>query len=478
MKFYVVLLLLCMSVAGRAATPVEDLCNNALMEHANIGLLVRDNRTGEVVAELNADKSFTPASTMKLVTTATALELLGPDFRFETRIQIDGEIDADGVLHGNLYIRGGGDPTLGSLKVMGGRGFLPFWVNGVKRAGIKAVDGCVVADDGLFDLEGVNPNWSWEDIGNYYAPGIYALSYMDNTACVHFYSGGIGSRPQVTGTVPELPDVTIHNHLKSSPAGNDSAWFYGAPRSNDRYVYGEVPVNCSDYIAKMDIPNPGLVLARHFHDKLTDMGVAVAFPPVSEVHADTAGRRTVYVHRSMPLSDIVREINVKSNNHYAEHVFRYLALQEEPVATLGGALRVVRRHWQSKGLPVEQLYMYDGSGLARANAVSATFYVSLLDYMRTRSAVGDDFFRSLPVSGQSGTLCGVLRGTPLHGKVHAKSGSISGVRAYAGYIDLPDTRYTFAIVINHYAGHPRAAIRTIERFLLATVHERLKEYGQ
>ena len=115
--------------------------------------------------------------------------------------------------------------------------------------------------------------------------------------------------------------------------------------------------------------------------------------------------------------------------------------------------------------------MYDGSGLARADAVSAEFFVALLDYMRTRSEAGDDFFRSLPVAGRSGTLAGVLRGTSLQGRVHAKSGSITGVRAYAGYIDTAGKSYTFAIIINHYAGKPRAAIRAIEHFLLACVQK-------
>ena len=120
-----IILYVCLSLGVAGMTPVEALCNDPLMRNANIGLLVRDAATGEVVAEWNANKSFTPASTMKIVTTATALELLGPDFRFETQVQAAGEVDSAGVLHGNLYIRGGGDPTLGSLKVMGGRGFLP-----------------------------------------------------------------------------------------------------------------------------------------------------------------------------------------------------------------------------------------------------------------------------------------------------------------------------------------------------------------
>lgn len=463
---------LCGMVAGclplRAATPVEKLCDNSLLCNATIGLLVQDARTGETVAELNPRQCLTPASTMKLVSTAAALELLGADFRFETHVQAEGEVDADGVLHGNLYIRGGGDPTLGSQRVMGGRGFLPYWVNAVKRAGIRAVDGRVVADDGLFDLEGVNPQWSWEDIGNYYAPGIYALSYMDNTARVHFFSGGVGTVPEVTHTVPPLPDVTIHNHLTGSLIGNDSAWFYGAPRVPERHVYGEIPYNLGDYIAKMDIPNPGLLLAQHFHDELLAGGVAVAFPPVSEAHADTAGRRTLYVHRSMPLGKIVQEINRRSNNHYAEHVYRYLALQAAPRSTWRGAMEVVRRHWQTKGLPVEQLFMYDGSGLARADAVSAEFFVRLLMYMRRESAAGSVFYESLPVSGESGTLAGVLRHTPLHGKVHAKSGSFSRVRSYAGYIDLDDGRsYVFAILLNNYNGSGRAAVRVIEQFLLS-----------
>ena len=144
--------------------------------------------------------SFTPASVTKLITTATALEILGKDFTFKTYIEYDGEL-TNGVLNGNLYIRGGGDPTLGSYK-MGDPRFMLSWAKIIKNAGIKEIRGAVIADVSLYDQEGVSPKWLWEDIANYYAPAIFALSIFDNTCRVTLRSGAEGSIPEIISHKP------------------------------------------------------------------------------------------------------------------------------------------------------------------------------------------------------------------------------------------------------------------------------------
>lgn len=448
-----------------AVNPIDSFVNNKLMENASVSLLVKDMTTNQTLYEQRSKTSIIPASTLKLVTTATALELLGADFRFETKLEIDGTISTDSTLTGNLYIHGGGDPTLGSDSFENNE-FLDKWVEMVKKAGVKKIKGRVVADASLFDDEGVNPKWTWEDIGNYYAAGAYGISYLDNTLRVTLRSDVIGSKPQIVKIVPEIPDLTIDNHLLSTTISFDSAYFYGAPHSNNRYIYGEIPAFRSAFVVKGDIPNPGLLLAQHFNDKLQLSGITLTLSPTDNVGVTTK-RKVIYTHLSPPLSEIITETNLHSNNLYSEHLFRYLSLKNNKIASSNGAVQVVKSYWKSKGLPTDQLFMYDGSGLSPVNAVSANFFVELLLYMNTKSKYKEVYFNSLPTAGQTGTLSSLLKNTPLQGIVHAKSGTISRVKCYAGYIDNNDKKYVFALMVNNANGNSKAVTKKIEEFLLA-----------
>ncbi|HZK68192.1 MAG TPA: D-alanyl-D-alanine carboxypeptidase/D-alanyl-D-alanine-endopeptidase, partial [Paludibacter sp.] len=310
--------LLLFSILAFAKNPLDGLVNNNLLQNANISLLVKDLSTNSTVCEYRSKNSIVPASTMKLVTTATALELLGADFRFQTKLEVDGKVTADGVLNGDLYIRGGGDPTLGSEK-LGDTTFLTKWVDVIKSRGIRKINGRVIADAGLFDDEGVNPKWTWEDMGNYYAAGIYGISYLDNTYRLVLRSGSVGTTPTVLRVVPEIANLIIDNRLVSSTISFDSAYFYGAPHSNFRSVTGEIPANRAEFVTKGDIPNPALLLAQHFTNRLIQNGISVRDLPADIVER-AAERTTIYTQVSPPLSEIITETNVHSNNFFAENV--------------------------------------------------------------------------------------------------------------------------------------------------------------
>lgn len=463
-KLNFIISLLLFSILTFAKSPLGGLVNNSLLQNANISLLVKNTTTNATVCEYHSKNSVVPASTMKLVTTATALELLGADFRFQTKLEVDGKVTSEGVLNGNLYIRGGGDPTLGSEK-LGDTTFLTKWVDVIKSRGIRKINGRVIADAGLFDDEGVNPKWTWEDMGNYYAAGIYGISYLDNTYRLVLRSGSVGTTPTVLRVVPEIASLKIDNRLMSSSISFDSAYFYGAPHSNFRSVTGEIPANRAEFVTKGDIPNPALLLAQHFTNRLVRNGVAVRDLP-TDIVGSTSERTTIYTQDSPPLSEIITETNVHSNNFFAENVFKYLALQNKAVATNAEAVQVIKAFWNSKGLSVDQLFMYDGSGLSPSDAVSAQFFVELLSYMQTKSVNKDVFFRSLPVAGENGTLKSFLQRTPLQGRVHAKSGTISRVKSYAGYIDNKGKQLVFALLINNPNGSSKAVTKKMEEFLL------------
>jgi D-alanyl-D-alanine carboxypeptidase/D-alanyl-D-alanine-endopeptidase (penicillin-binding protein 4) len=442
------------------------------MENANISLLVKDIATNKTICQFRPNNSTIPASTMKVVTTAAALELLGPDFCFQTKLEIDGTLNSKGVLNGNLYIRGGGDPTLGS-EHLGDKDFLIKWVEEIKKVGIKKITGQIIADGTIYDDQGVNPKWTWEDIGNYYAAGAYGISYMDNTYQLVLRSGIEGTTPEILRMNPDIPSLTFENYLTSTLITSDNSTIYGAPHSNLRGIRGEIPANRSEFIVKGDIPNPGLLLAEQFQDKLIDSGIDIHQLP-SDIVSKTTDRRVILVQESPPLKEIIKETNIHSNNGYCEQIFRYLALQKNAIATSNGAVQVVRSFWKSKGLPVEQLFMYDGCGLSPVDAVSSQFLVDLLIYMQTISPNKEAFFNSLPVAGESGTLTNFLEKTALQGKVHAKSGTISRVKCYAGFIDLKEKNYVFAIMVNNPYGTSKEATKKIEEFLLQVTDENKK----
>jgi serine-type D-Ala-D-Ala carboxypeptidase/endopeptidase (penicillin-binding protein 4) len=440
-----------------------DFISNSLLENANVSILITDLKTGDTVCSLRRKNSAMPASTMKLITTATALEVLGPEFRFHTDLLSTGVIDNDSTLKGNIIIRGGGDPTLGSAR-MGDSVFMTKWVDAIKKKGIKRINGNLIADESIFDREGVNASWMWEDMGNYYAAGAYGIAYMDNQYKLVLKTGMLGTCPTILRTIPEMNDLIFDNHLTAADITDDNSSFHAAPKSNLRSIYGKIPANKVEFVIKGDIPNPSMLLLRHFKEKLLANGVTLDGELL--VNSDTLiNGDSLYRTLSPTLKEIITETNMKSNNLYAEHLFRYIASTQSKQGNAQTAIKFIKNYWQEKGMSVDQLFMNDGSGLSPANGVSANFFVELLSYMRNKSKYSEIYFQSLPVAGQSGTLKSFLKDTPLEGKVHAKSGTIARVKCYAGYIDKDNKSLAFAVLVNNSNGNYKAVTRKIEDLL-------------
>lgn len=445
---------------------VSVLTTHPVTRDANIAVLVCDCRTGDTIDAYRPNCVVPPASTMKLLTTATALELLGCDYRIQTPVTYSGSI-RDGVLHGNLYIEGRGDPTFGS-RYVGSRAFLYAWTRQVRAAGIQRITGSVIADNAYFDADALNPSWLWEDAGNYYAPGIYALSYLDNTMNIVLRSGPVGSIAEVTNTTPAIPEVEFENHIRCTPISYDGAFVHGVPYSNRRYLTGSVPANRQTFGVMGDLPNPALTLARDFTHVLITAGVAVdgdAGYQTEEKPSDP-DRTLLFTHESEPLARIAAHTNQQSDNLYAEMLFRTFGARYGLPCTIHNASDFVRAYWNNRGISLYTAHILDGCGLAPQDAVSPAQFVQLLRYMYG-SREHEAFIASLPQSGESGTLQTFLAGTPLHGKVCAKSGTIAGTKNYAGYLFLPDGRvWAFAVMVNSANAKPRKIQQVIEQYLI------------
>ena len=429
-----------------------------------MSVLVQNMTTGEVIDSYREDHVVPPASVMKLLTTAAALETLGPGFRFPTILEYNGTIE-NGVLHGDLYIRGGCDPSLGWK---GRTAFLDKWVKAIQAAGINRIEGAVIADMTMLDGEAQNPNWLCEDAGNYYAPGIFALNYYGNTMNIVLQSGEPGTIAKVIKTEPAVEDIYFINHIRCDKISYDGAFVSGLPYSRERYLTGAVPSNLGTFGVKGDLPNPGLLLARHLTARLKDAGIAVLRDAtyIADYNPLSPPRTELYIHYSEPLSEIIKETNVNSNNLYAEALFRYLGTRYTLPGTIHNSQDLLRDYWRKRGVKTQNAIIKDGCGLAPQDAVSAKTFVQLLTLM-SGSENKEVWRASLPVSGKTGTLKSLCPGTELEGRIHAKSGTIAGTKNFAGYIDMPNgDTWVFAILINSAPGKAKNIQTVIQQYLL------------
>lgn len=478
-KIVLLCLLICLHLLAGAQTPapVKWLLQAPYMRGASFSLVVKDVQEGRTVYSYDTDRLQSPASVLKTVATATALEILGEDYRYPTTLEYDGILE-NGTLEGNLYIKGSGDPSLGSSHFAPGQNkFLSTWIAALQKAGIKHITGSVISDESIFDTEGVSIKWLREDMGNYYAPGSYGISIFDNMYKLSLQTGAAGTRPVLKGTEPDIPFIRFKNYLKAAPVSSDSAYIIGAPLDDVRYLYGVLPANREAYVLKGDIPDPALYLARYLTDQLQQKGIRVDGSPscyrieVEENRWKKGERKEIVTTYSPTLREIASICNHVSHNLYADALVKTVGLQYKPrrnemISSFGRGVQVVKEYWEKKGLDVFPLRMNDGSGLAPADKVSAGFMGELLVYMATESAVSDAFIASLPQAGIEGSVRNFLKGSKLQGKAHLKSGGITGVRSYAGYITKDGKTYAVAVFSNNYSCAMSRMTRALEKLLL------------
>jgi len=447
-----------------AQTPLDRFLQSPAIQFANVGIEIHRLSTGEQIEAYRSGNLIPPASVMKLFPTATALELWGADYRFSTELRYSGTI-RQGVLHGNLYIVGHGDPTLGGRE-WGDDAFFIQWVKAIQLAGISRIEGHVIADVSYYDGSALNPGWLYEDIGNYYAPGIFALAYMDNTMNVQLKSGPVGSVATVVKTFPTIPGIKFENHIRCTEIDYDGAYVHGLPYQNCRYLTGSIPSNHGVFGVKGDIPNPPLLLADHLTKRLRINNIEIQDSAAVLSEKDYQSTTLLYTHLSPTLASIVEQTNQHSINLNAEMIFRNLASQIKTPCTIHNASDYIKSFWRNRGVDIYTAQVLDGCGLSPQNGLSADNLVNLLTYM-TKSKNFDAFYQSLPVSGQIGTLKSLLSQTELSGRVHAKSGTIKGTRNYAGYIELPDgDKLVFAVMVNCSNGSNQQIKSAIEKYLL------------
>lgn len=457
-----------------ADTPqcVKDFMLTDSMKNSDFAMIVKDLKSGKIIYDYNMNNGMIPASTLKVITTATALELLGSDYRYETTLQYDGEIK-NGVLYGNIYIKGSGDPTLGSEYFENQTKFLDDWVEAVRNLGIKEVKGSVIADERIFDNQGIHPKWVAEDLGLYYGAGSYGINIYDNKYRLYLRSGRSGSKPEVFATVPEMK-LNFINGLttKRNALG---CTIFGIPFSNERYLNGSLSPHSSETVVRGDIPDPALYAADLLTDKLKNINVSVNGEPTCSRLLTQSGkalsqkRQHIITTYSPTLSEIIKVTNYFSCNLYADALLKTIGTlylkKDDSLTSFEKGTKVLKGYWEERGINCP-LILYDGSGLASTNRITAKFVSEVLHFMATKSKNSQSFMNSLPTAGVNGTVKSFLHGTCLQGSAKLKSGSMDNVRCYAGYISKDDKKYAVVFFANNYHCETRKINKTIEKILL------------
>ena len=437
------------------------------LKNAAVAILALDGR-GKTVASYNPDLPLLSASTMKTVTTGAALNALGPNFRFETKIASAGEIDDDGVLHGDLYIIGGGDPTLGSHCAFAYKISDVFagWASSLKDAGITAIDGKIIGDTGFFTGEMTHDNWCWEDLGANYGSAPCGLSFAENLSYYKVEPGAAeGDLLRITPVEAIFSEMDVCYQAST-----------GAPKSGNKLVYYASDLSpvgrftgtyaCDRKVDTIAVANrfPALTCAEQFEAYLAAGGIDSKGASLGAA-PDTALLLTTTFSPS--LLEICRETNTKSNNFFAETLFLTLGRLLTGEGSYTTTSEAVEKYISDMGCNTTGLKQDDGSGLSRQNYVTPRFFCNYYRMMQ-KSNIFAEYFSTLPMPGTDGTLKNVLSNEPrqLRSRIHCKSGSMSGVRCYAGYVETDGGELlSFAILVNNFDCPMREIQPKVEEFL-------------
>lgn len=459
------------------ATPfvqaVDRFVQDVSLKGATIGFSLVDLDTGHEVAGYQSDRVVVPASILKLWTTGSALHYLGPDFRFKTEILHNGQIE-NGVLKGDIILKGYGDPSLGSKynKQEDQGKLLQIIIAQIKQAGIQSVQGNIIGDGSFLTTPAESPQWTWMDLGNYYAGGAWGLNFADNEYELTFkQQSSLKSIPPITKIEPSFPGMTIINEVTSAGASSgDNAYIYGAPFQLQRTVRGTIPVGKGLFSIKGSMPDPPKFAAHQIKNALEGAGIivsgeALSHREISSQAANPSDRKLIYEHKSPPLSELITVINKRSNNTYAEALYRYIGQLKEP----GGDLiqsRVDIESWLGLlGADSSNQYVVDGSGLSRHNGITTGTMAQSL-YNISKASYFDPFYASLPIPGEVGTLKNTFTNMPAMSSLKAKSGTLARVKSFAGYLNHSNgKRYAFVIICNQFGGKSAVISRKIETLL-------------
>jgi len=416
---------------------------------AGIAIYALDDKN--MLYENNSQRLFVPASNMKLVTSACALSKLSPDFQFRTEIFSTGGIE-NGTLRGNLILKGFGDPTIsGRFKDKQVTKVLEEWADSLKRHRIEEIEGDIYADESYFDTIRWGPGWSWDDLSYWYAAEISALSFNDNCVDLYFKAAKTVGAPVQFVINPKTNYIKIYNNSLTSPPGTEKTIdYFRSPFGNWVTIFGNIPVDDTpilpDYVS---IHDPASYTVFVFKEILNKTKLKV-YKNKKYQKSRNSVPNLVFRYYSPPLPEIVKVINKRSQNFFADCVLKTLGKEIKDQGSFVGGVSVLLDFLKEIGIPENQYKIYDGSGLSSMNLLTPNCLVKLLEYMY-QSPQFDNFYESMAIPGIDKGVEQRMKGLDLTDKMRVKTGFITNAICFSGYIkDKNNKHYAFSIMVNNY----------------------------
>jgi D-alanyl-D-alanine carboxypeptidase/D-alanyl-D-alanine-endopeptidase (penicillin-binding protein 4) len=439
MKIFCIIILQISTYSSELNTVISKYLGNSSVENTNVSMSIRRVSDDNEIFSYQPKMSLPPASTLKLLTTATALDTLGADFRFKTIIKIDGKI-TNGVLNGNLLILSNGDPSFGSKRL--GLSSVNDIVEALKSKKIKQINGGILI--GEKRKHEIPKDWLLGDLGNYYGAFPKEFNYNENFYTVYFNGGDeVGDSARVGKIWPNYPTWKVKNNVTTGEKGTgDKVNIVNLSPYNEIVMSGTVPLKSVNFEVKGSIPNINVVFLDLLKLECLKNGIEISNLPQSyENQTDT-----LTILYSPRLSVITQHCNFRSINFFADGLSNYL--MSNFADTSQDFNTFLKVYWLKKGLNLSNFNFLDGSGLSPLNTFSSRTMTSFLSKM-TSSKNFNSFLASIPKVGKTGTVASLDPSGITKGRIHAKSGSISGTRNYAGYFFSEKNEiYAFSIYLN------------------------------
>ncbi len=444
---------------------VKNLASNPRLRGAQIGISLVNLKTGEIIASHQAEQIMIPASTQKLITTAAAMDLLGKNYKFKTELGYSGQI-TDGILQGNLILKGYGDPSFTS-EIIHGKGhfnaILNNIVENIVKKGIKHIEGDVLADESYLTIPPEHATWQWMDLGNYYGSGAWTLNAHDNLFYITFkQTTSIGQIPEIIKIEPEIPGLILKNEITTAlPNTGDNAYVYGAPFQDNRIIRGTIPAGNGLFTIKASIPHPAKFMTFHIIKSLESKGVTVKKQPVSK--SSNHDFQVIETWFSPELYKLIQLANKESNNMICEALYHEIGVKMKNSNQKYDG-KVALSEWLALISKTDiPFFIEDGSGLSMKNGVSPISMTSFL-YEIQKIKDFDAWKSSLPIAGKEGTVKSIGKKIT-SASLLIKSGTISRVRCYAGYVQkIKGDSYVVCLMINQHGLRSSEIIPLIDTF--------------
>ena len=426
---------------------VRHITRKAAVRHASLAVCVHNINRDSTVYTRNEELGLLPGAVNKLFTTAAAYSRLGPKFTFETYLYYSGSIDRQGTLNGDIIVCGSGDPFFCSSRFTYTDSTFHRLAEGIRKAGIRRVNGHIYADTTLFEDAMVHPTWQWADVGNAYGSGACGLNYNENSVDVHFKAGRrVGDAASVT--TQHLGIGLVNQVVTGSRDTLCDVRFVGSPYGGSRICTGVVPLGTADTHFRASLPQPALAMARDFTQYLRSHGIAVS-GDASDQFALPKQYKKVCVDTSFNLFTITALTMQTTSNIAAESLFKLLGCLRDGHGGYDSGRRFMYDYFNELDLSTSGIRVVDGSGLSRQNQVTAYFVAQFLDAV-ARQPFFWDFVGTLGISRKMPEYS-IIPQVPEGCSLKIKTGILPGVRNCVGYFTNEEGEsFSFAILCNNY----------------------------